>query len=200
MKKGNGFLWAVVSVAILVFSGCSDEGEVKTSGSGSGSSTIILFASDTSSDGNLGGSRAVIDAFCTGSSNKPSGYSNVRAFISIDAADEIRDMPTNYGVPTGAAIKSPGETTIFTDWADMLDDSGIDDSLENYGVLPSFTSWWSGSDAFGALDTNHCTNWTDGAAGDGSYGASDMMGTSEWIQAFSMTGCTNIKFVLCLAY
>ena len=92
-------------------------------------------------DGDMGG-RTGADAICQASPSRPAGFANYRAFISIDANDEIRDMPANYGVPTSLPIIGPTGTLIANNWADLLDGS-IAASLSAAGVVSS--SWHTGS-------------------------------------------------------
>jgi hypothetical protein len=90
----------------------------------------------------------------------------VRAFINVDASDEIRDMPSNYAVPTNAPIQSASATKIANDWADLLDGSIIV-SIQTAGVTAA-NFFWSGEDSSsggtGVVSaTATCANWTTGA-------------------------------------
>ncbi len=56
---------------------------------------IVMYnAGGSGFDGNLGG-RAGADALCQASGNRPAGYTNFRAFLSVNGGDEIQDMPGN---------------------------------------------------------------------------------------------------------
>ncbi len=72
---------------------------------------IIMYAVDVNTGGDLGG-RAGVDALCA--ANKPAGVTetNIHALLAIDANDEIRDMPANYGFSGDAAIKSADGTLL----------------------------------------------------------------------------------------
>ena len=76
-----------------------------------GATDIVIFDAGGTYDGNLGG-RAGADALCQASANRPAGYTNVRAFLSVDVNDEIRDMPGNYGIPTNLPIVGPNGTQL----------------------------------------------------------------------------------------
>ncbi len=108
---------------------------------------ILYEESAAHHNGKLGG-RTGADGLCQASANRPAGYTSYRAFISVDADDEIRDMPGNYRVPTNVPIQSLNGTVIANDWADLLDGS-ITVTLETAGVLTDWL-WWSAS-------------WTDGS-------------------------------------
>ncbi len=75
----------------------------------------------------------------------------------ITPDDTIRDMPTMYDVPANFPITGPTGMKIADNWADLLDGQ-IDRSLEEAGLLPLSTYWWSGSFADGSFDADHgCT-------------------------------------------
>ena len=129
---------------------------------------IILYSGDGLYTGNLGG-RSGADEKCRNSALKPGGYSNYHAFLSVTSDDEIRDMPTNYGVPTNVRVKSPDNFTVFAmNWADLLDGS-IPQSLRVAGVFPSNDPpfAWAGSLNDGSISWS-CNAWTmdSGFAGD----------------------------------
>lgn len=65
-------------------------------------------------------------------------------FLSVDAADEIQDMPTLYDVPTDLEVlnASSADALVANDWDDLLDGE----------IASSFDfDWWSGSDPAGAI-------------------------------------------------
>jgi len=168
---------------------------------GGGATAIVMYrVDDNLRDGNLGG-RAGADALCAASANAPAGYANYRAFISVDANDEIRDMPGNYGVPTAGAIAGPTGTLIANNWADLLDGS-IANSLETAGVLgATFLAWRSGSNDDGSLDANNCLGWTSNAGGEqGAAGRRDRT-NAEWIDNNIAPFCSADQvYVVCIAY
>lgn len=127
--------------------------------------SIILYSTGTGHTGNLGG-RTGADALCEG--NKPAGYANWRAFLSVNADDEIRNMPGNYGIPTGIPIKGPNGAQIASNWADLLDGTIavtlIDAGVASVNGLSG--EWWSGSYWNGSLalgtqgQPGTCNSWT----------------------------------------
>ncbi|MBK9238707.1 MAG: hypothetical protein IPL75_00295 [Acidobacteria bacterium] len=166
-----------------------------------GTRIILYQANDGASfDGNLGG-RAGADALCANSTNKPSGYTNYRAFISTSATDEIRDMPANYSVPTTLPITGPGPgfTQVASDWANLLD-GGIDATLSAAGVSPGDQRWWSGSSSNGQLSSNHCIGWTTNSVDVGADGGNSTLTTSGWMNDFTVPCSVNNRRVLCIAY
>ena len=198
MKIYSAIIMTVILVSSLCLFSCKEgDGEITTTSSAS--PEIILFRSDLSSNGNLGGSRPAIDAMCASSLQKPADFTNVVALISIDADDEIRDIPSNFGVPASAALKSNSGNLVFNSWADMLDGSDLTISLAGAAVLPPATGWWSGSTPNGALSIN-CTNWNASSSIiSGSYGTSGMP-SLEWIDASSEQMCNFTHYVLCIAF
>lgn len=144
------------------------------------------------------GGRSGADALCQSASNKPAGYSSYRAFISVTATDEIRDMPANYGVPTLYPVRSPNNTLIANNWADLLDGT-ISMPLSAAGVsVGGPVEWWSGSGATGALVTGmNCNAWT--SFGGGTTGRFDSA-SSTWIY-YSFQDCGSYAGnLLCIAY
>lgn len=144
------------------------------------------------------GGRAGADTLCQGASNKPAGYSSYRAFISVSATDEIRDMPANYGIPTSYPIRGPNNTLIASNWSDLLDGS-INTYLAAAGVYVNGPyDWWSGSLQDGSLDgVNHCASWTS-PSGPGRSGRFDY-GNLYWMYG-NVYGCNSGANLLCVAY
>jgi hypothetical protein len=202
-------LWIVLVflIIIVVAVGCDLFGG---DDSGSGDSTqpspepIILYDAGRAYTGNLGG-RSGADNICRNSPNKPRDRSNIRAFISVDAYDEIRDLPANYAVPTDVQIIGPNGNLLANDWADLLDGQ-IENRLVNAGLfggggLPLM--WWSGSNPDGSLlSFQCCSNWTtsagmpeDGHVGDG------IEQDSQWISNSFFWCDENVQAtVLCIGY
>ena len=160
---------------------------------------IIMFGTNAT-NGNLGG-RSGADTLC---SNKASSLSltcsSVHAFIGVSAADEVRDMPTNYSVPTDGIIKSRTGTTIQTSWANLLSGT-ILTSLYSAGVLPEgATFWWSGSDSSGAFNaTNNCSGWTSSDSGIIGYSGYYNQTGVAWIAA-GVPNCNQSHYAVCLCY
>jgi hypothetical protein len=175
---------------------------------------IVLYALPSPTDGNLGG-RAGADALCQAAATRPAGYVSARAFISVSAADEIRDMPTLYGVPTNLPVVSLGtspKTTLANNWADLLDGS-IAASLQAAGVtLQGYV--WTGSDRYGGTISDsfgNCNHWT--TANDvseappapiryaGTIGSTSQV-NSGWLSVglFGNFACENLNALTCLAF
>jgi hypothetical protein len=150
-------------------------------------------------NGNLGG-RAGADATCTNAADKPTGYSHYHALLSVNADDEIRDMPANYGVPTSMPIYSPNRTLIANTWADLLDGS-ISTTLSDAGVAPPNKLWWSGSQSDGSLlNFYECGGWlTSSTSQPGGVGLT-FRSDSIWISGYHATCADSETLLLCLAY
>lgn len=149
----------------------------------------------------IGNGRQGADYLCN--LNIPAGYTNARAFLSIDLLDRVREMTTNYGVPANVPIVGPGGTQIVANWAELWDGS-IDTNLVTAGVLPPWgpplfivPEWWSGSTP-GGFESNNCNGWIvtiwNGVVGDG-YGAD-----AFWINNGTTPPCAQLRYVVCIAY
>lgn len=161
---------------------------------------VYMFAADGVSTA-IGG-RSGADTMCT--SARTANYSSlpdahVRAFISVSASDEIRDMPSNYSTPTDREIRGPTHIKLADDWADLLDGT-VDVTLFAAGILDD-SFWYSGSDGYGALSEHNCSGWTSpDALFDGAYGLNSNT-DSQWMNSGSEATCgLNSYHVLCLAW
>ena len=163
--------------------------------------TIVFYVTTTQYNGNLGG-RSGADAKCViakKNSLLTMAKTNVRAFMSISETDEIRDMVSNYNVPSTAPIISPFGTTISDNISDHLDGNitkvirqhFIKDYIEQYA--------YTGSTQSGALSSNNCANWTSTTAGNGMGQIADFDSTSSFVGG-SGNGCYNAKFITCIAF
>src|SRR3989339_9131 len=180
----------------------------------------IVFYKTSTTIGNVGG-RSGADSFCQ--SNKPSELTcnNIHAFISTNASDEIRDMPTNYTYPIDAELywynKNTNNFTLFaSNWADMLDNSLLINVATGLGNTPG--NFWTGSQNDGSITPDaaatggctglfwsyQCNNWGFNGTGNctvgnpyfGTQGNSNSV--NNWIRNtsnFSM--CSDDKYVLC---
>jgi hypothetical protein len=173
--KPRNFVIGVMLFACVLGGGIVLSCDDSDSG-GKGPSKLVLFGTDTSYTGNLGG-RAGADTKCAADVNRPAGLTHIRAFISVTADDCIANMPDNYNFPDNVPIVAPDEVTVIADnWADLLDGS-IDVSLYLANMLPASKSgyWWSGSTSNGTLSADNCNAWSNA---DGSY--SGMVGNPSF--------------------
>jgi hypothetical protein len=161
---------------------------------------IVLYSSPPTLNGGHGG-RAGADSKCQRLITQPTvGLIQARAFLSVNAADEIRDFPQLYGVPTNLPIESAGGTVIAGNWTELLSGS-IRASLRSAGVVSS-SAWWSGSNADGSLAAPTCNAWSSAAFTDaGTTGSSDATGTA-WMKGNAPFVCSNTVDVslLCIAF
>lgn len=93
----------------------------------------------------------------------PDNVSNIHAFISVSADDEIRDMPANYGYAEDLpimALNSKGEVYLIADnWSDLMD-GDIKVSLEEAGFsTDKAETWYSQSNENGEF-IDDGTIWT----------------------------------------
>lgn len=163
-----------------------------------GPTTLYLFDGGGKA-GALGG-RTGADAMCqtAAASHSALGLSSVRAFLSVSASDEIRDMPVSYGFPTGVPIHGPTGVKLADDWADLLDGS-VDATLAAAQALAT-DYFYTGSSSDGALDVHNCSGWTDsGTLFDGHYGSSYFT-DAGWIATGDATCGLTQYHVLCLGW
>ena len=130
-----------------------------------------------------------------------SSCSNVRALLSIDANDEIRDMATNYNIPTDRVLRGSNGLLFGTSWDNITSSSllrpigytllGIDTSDANqYGV-------WGGSATGGALGSSHCENF--GLSSTENVNKLMLVGTD--LYSTGTVQCnTNTRPLICICY
>ncbi len=167
--------------------------------------SIQMYGSGFQPDGNflaytsLGSTaREIADEACSLSANRPP-MTNVRAFISISATDEIRDMPANYGVPTDLPILGP-TGVIAVNWADLLDGT-IASTLADAGVLVAqyWGTYWSGSSTTGGAVGDTCSDWSSASAtNQGNVGDEESVDL-YWITSI-VGSCNGPHYIVCIAW
>lgn len=195
------FVISTPSITSQIF---SDGFETRDADSWSSSVPSIpghLYIYDGGTKAGAIGGRAGADVMCyqAAESNPhiPSGVMT-RALISVNASDEIRDMPAKYGVPTDREVVGPTGTKIVDNWADLLD-GNLDQSLLLAGVTSATNFWYSGSNWNGSVTAHTCSGWTSTAAADGWYGLTNQS-DSDWIDISAATCGASTYHVLCLAW
>lgn len=131
--------------------------------------SIVFYSTPPNFKGNLGG-RTGADQICKNYLDNESismfnnSCSNVRALISVDSNDEIRDMVSNYNVPTNRALRGPTGLKFGTSWDNLTNgswDYRLDVIIGAYQAGSDETKKpWGGSTTGGALDSIHCSNFT----------------------------------------
>ena len=164
---------------------------------------ITLYKTTTKHNGNFGG-RAGVDNFCA--NNKPSDLTcnNVHAFISVNPADEVRDMPNNYGYSSSKPLywyhSTEGKFTKFANnWADILDSSIEVNAHMGTGYSGDH---WTGSYIDGSSDEvrdpgyGTCGAWTStskyGTMGD------PLNVNSRWLYNSGKLSCSHNFRLLCM--
>lgn len=159
-------------------------------------SVIYLFEEGTNRNGDLktAGSfstaRVSGDALCE--AKRAASHSNLnclttKVFLSIGSDDEIRDMPSNYLVPTNLQLQGPTGLKIADDWANILDNS-IDANF-NAASIVTGSNFWGGSDSpnDGSVSGAACNAFTSSNDGvSGGVGQANI--TSFWL-AVGALGC-----------
>ena len=132
----------------------------------------------------------------------PVSCGQIRAMISIDATDEIRDMPANYGVPITQPIYPPGGASLrlATNWTNLLDAGVPLERTLTAAGLGSPNDWWSFSLSDGSLSAANCVNGTDGTFGPSPGLGDDNRTNTQWIQAAFGSFCSANGQLLCLCF
>ena len=134
-------------------------------------SGTVLYITTSNHNGSFGG-RAGLDSYCENYST--CGSQNVHAFISVNASDEMSDLPTNYGYESNRPIYwfNSGDKKLVklaSSWADMLDGSIEVSMVDGTG---RDVVVWTGSNASGRLlnDIRYsCSGWTDSSSCQGGW-------------------------------
>lgn len=162
---------------------------------------VIVFDAGPHNGLNFGG-RVGLDQHCaTAKATKSILGAITHALISVSAADEIRDMPALYGVPTNRAFVGPGGKQLADNWADLLD-GNVDQSLSAADVSNA-QFWISGSNPDGSVRST-CNGWTTSEFNQqvtGTYGY-PASSNSLWITITDGdVYCSASQYnVICLAY
>lgn len=162
---------------------------------------IIIYAAGAGYNGNLGG-RAGANAKCSASGNKPAGYTNFAAFISVNASDTIAGREAFSGISTSTPIRSKNGPLLANNWADLLDGT-IQNGLTaaNTGLTsPGAGYWSSGSLANGTLGAT-CNGWTDATGTYTEDWGSGAATGATWIYNTPGYYCTDATSdILCIAW
>ena len=168
---------------------------------------ILLFGTASTHDANLGGRPGADSIVQTEYSSSYSGfgYSDVRCFISVSAADALQNMPGLYNVPTDVPVYSNNGTKIADSWGQLFSTGATDllSTLYTAGVLSvNGEKWWSGSNEDGSTDGQTCSGWTSatGSASIGSSSRQNITGTNNWIWDMSVAAAGRYYKVLGIAY
>jgi len=163
-------------------------------------------------NGNLGG-RAGADALCLASGSKPTtgavATTQYRALISVDANDEIRDMPTKYSLRTDQPIVGnyPAGSTIAiaSNVGALIAGPTLSNTMQT-ATGATNVGYWTGSDNNGALVTN-CSGWTSSTAGALGQVGTHNVTTTGWLNGGWYYGtpstdgdCSTLYNLLCVAF
>jgi len=165
----------------------------------------VIWVTDSTYTGALGG-RSGADSKCV--ADKPGDLDcteDIKAFLSIAADDEIRDMPSKYGFSTLTPIYWYNKNTqavlsLATTWADMLDGTILSSQADGTGVTGNYI--WTFSQAAGELGSYNCSGGTSGSSGvSGNTGSGSSTGTDWLLFAWenpSWWACHNTFMFRCL--
>ena len=128
--------------------------------------------------------------------------SNVRAVISIDANDEIRDMATNYNIPRDKNIRSSLGIKLGTSWDNFTNGSTLYPiSYTVTGMSRAdqiYYTYWTGSTTSGAL-SNHCSNFSTSSGAGASIGSS-LYNDTSMVGSTTNTNCDQLFKLLCICF
>ena len=175
--------------------------------------TIYIFTDPaTTYQGSLGG-RDGADATCLTLYENTFSFldipSGVKAFLSVMPGDNIKDLMPSYPFYLATApvygVKSDQTITpIANAWNDLWNTASVPLLSNLSTATDATTSWWSGSDPNGLFDTtftstNNCSNWTDGAVGNGQTGSRTQV-DSRWIRSTTNPRlCSSFRQLMCMA-
>jgi hypothetical protein len=175
--------------------------------------SIVFFSTHQVFKGDFGG-RSEADQICRNNLDNNSVFmfhnscSNVRALISVNADDEIRDMVANYGVPTDRELRGINDVRFGTSWDNVTSESFLIPMSKATPLQLGGNRAWSGTIAGGALGSKHCTNWTD--ASDSNEKSHLLDPTKHIISSdsnrFFLTAdsttdaCTDLRPLICICY
>lgn len=168
----------------------------------SASADIRIWRTATNTDGNLGG-RAGADSFCDSDANKPAvASSQTRAFISVEPADEIRDMASLYNIPTNEAIfRLDGTTQIAANFTALLNSNSTALTNSINGIANEAGAAFTGSTVSGALDADNCSAWSSsGGAFNGMSGLGDSVNGGYLNTGVTNCSIGNLIGLFCITY
>ncbi len=182
---------------------------VYSSTSATTSTVIYLFEEgmarngDLKTAGGLATARASGDALCESkraASHPTLNCLTSKVFLSITTDDEIRDLPSNYSLPTTLQLQGPTGTKVADNWADLLDNS-IDATL-NAAVVTDDLLFWSGSEG-GASDGSQsggsCDAYTNSSGG-GPSGGAGQANLTGFPLAIGNSDCDGLLVYLCICW
>ncbi|RLE25284.1 MAG: hypothetical protein DRJ65_08150 [Acidobacteria bacterium] len=189
------------SISPMIFSDGFDSGDATAWSLSTPPIPALLYVFDGGTKPEAIGGREGADVMCyqaaQANPDLPDGVMT-RALISVNESDEVRDMPTRYGVPTNRKIVGPTGIKIVDSWADLLDGS-LDQSFFIAGVTDATNFWYSGSNWDGSVTPNTCSGWTSTDAADGWYGLTNQT-NNDWIDIAAASCGAATYHVLCLAW
>jgi len=172
---------------------------------------IILYSSGKR-NGNFGG-RVGADSICAASitaTNLASsyGYSSFHAFASFSTSDEIRDMNSNYSIPSSSPVWSDATNTsgyaISSSWNNLINIGFERQILHLSGALENYEKFWLATSSDGSFNaTSNCIGFTSYDSGDnGDVKKSGAPGdTSDYLSNYVQSTCsTTTIHLMCVAW
>ena len=126
--------------------------------------------------------------------------SNVRALISVDSNDEIRDMVSNYNIPTNRVLRGSTGLKFGSSWDNITSGSFLHPMYQAIlGVTTesAYNLVWGGSASGGALSSNHCENFGASSTANVNY---LYLGAGSDFYSTGSDGCANTHPLICICY
>jgi hypothetical protein len=173
--------------------------------------SLVLFGTPNIFQGNLGG-RSGADAKClTYVDNELfsmiNSCSNVRAVISVSSSDEVRDMASNYGIPTNKKIRGRNGMYLGKGWDNITGGSSGTFGLDYfpYMGIPEFSPnhvYWTGSQNDGSLHADSCNSWTSSSytGVDGRVSNPNSTSNIRYVLNGGSVSCGDQRGLLCVCF
>ena len=125
-----------------------------------------------------------------------SSCSNIRAFISVENTDQLKDMPSNYGIPENKVIISVAGNILVEQWDDLIG-KDLEAGLF-YQNIGSFYNW-TGSNSNGEANST-CEGWSSNESNVQGMMSRNDMTQNNWLEGGSWTWCHQKRKLLCICY
>ncbi|MCC7460041.1 MAG: hypothetical protein IT286_01945 [Proteobacteria bacterium] len=141
--------------------------------------------------------REAADLICEQARTADMEDREIRAFISINASDQIVDMPSKFGLPTDKPFIGDLGVRIADNFAALFGsalEASLGMAVDGFEVDEKF---WTGTDENGFVDAENCNEWKS-EAGIGAVGLSTAI-DQAWIKSEN-EACGSVFKLICLAF
>lgn len=160
--------------------------------------TIEAYTGDLTSLSPSSSAREAADLLCDMHRTTAMGDRQVRALISIDGTDQIKDMAINFGLPIDLPFMGDLGVLIANDFADLLNGSIASTLKDSVNRVLAGEMFWTGSSADGTLLASDSCSGFKSELGTGAVGSSDAV-DATWI-SIGADDCSFNRKLICLAF